>query len=225
MAWLVLSLTSAWPCPWRAGRSHVGLHGHPGVEGEALEDDGDAVQQALVGLAVVEHLALGGRDEPGEDAHDGGLAAAGRTDEADELVGLDGQVDVLQDAQGLPVPRSKDFWIPLSSRMVVSAFAVFTSMMASLVQGVAGEGQLVAALPDQAVEGDHDGRHEQAAGGQQGQVPVVGRLADGGAQAEGAQGGAVEVVVLGDDAGVPGAAGGGDPPVTGTGSWRAGRAP
>jgi hypothetical protein len=50
---------------------------------------------------VIEDLALGRRDQPGEDAHDGRLAASGRTDQTDEFVALDGQVDVLQHAQGL----------------------------------------------------------------------------------------------------------------------------
>jgi hypothetical protein len=79
----------------------VGLHRQPGIQGEGLEHDGHIVQQPFLGLAVVEHLALGGGDEAGEDPHDGGLAAAGRADEADELVALDGEVHVLQHPQGL----------------------------------------------------------------------------------------------------------------------------
>ena len=46
-----------------------------------------AVVRQLVGhvLAVEQHVSVGGDLEPGDDAHGGGLAAAGRPDEHDEL--------------------------------------------------------------------------------------------------------------------------------------------
>ncbi len=59
--------------------------GHPRVEREALEDDGDAGVQARERLAVVEDLALGRLDEAGEDAEDGRFAAARRAEQGDDL--------------------------------------------------------------------------------------------------------------------------------------------
>ena len=88
-------------------RLDVLLHRHPRVEGEALEDDGDAGVEAVQRLAVVENLAVRRLDQAGEDAQDGRFAAAGRAEQGDDLVGPDGEVDVLQDAQRRAVGQGK----------------------------------------------------------------------------------------------------------------------
>ncbi len=88
---------------------HVGLHRHPGVEGEALEHDGDAVQETLMVLAVVEDLALAGLDEAGDDAHDGGLAAC-RTARSVQTNSFRLMLRLMSAStrRGGPLPRSKD---------------------------------------------------------------------------------------------------------------------
>ena len=94
------------------GEGHVLIDGHVGVEGVVLEDHGDV---PVLGGHVVHHLAVDGqlaaadllqaRDHP----QGGGLAAAGGTDQNDELPVRDLQVEVVhrQDAllRDLQPPR------------------------------------------------------------------------------------------------------------------------
>ncbi len=75
----------------------VFANGEPGEEGEVLEDHGDAGVDALERLAAVFYDAAGRLDEAGEDAHDGGLAAAGGAEQGHDVVFLDGEVDVVED--------------------------------------------------------------------------------------------------------------------------------
>ena len=77
--------------------------GHPGIQSETLEDDRHAGIQPEQGLVVIEHFALGGPDEAGEDAQDGRFAAARGTQQRHDFVGADAQADVFQHAQRLAV--------------------------------------------------------------------------------------------------------------------------
>ncbi len=61
-----------------------------------LEDHGAVDAGAVDGPAVEQDLAATQRLQAGDDAQQGGLAAARGADEGDELVGLDVQVDRLQ---------------------------------------------------------------------------------------------------------------------------------
>ena len=81
------------------------LDGQPREEREALEHDGDPGIDSLERRPVVEDLAAGGADQAGHDAQDRGLAAAGRAEQGQHLVGPHVEGDVLEHAQGLaPVP-------------------------------------------------------------------------------------------------------------------------
>ena len=71
-------------------------HRQPGIEAVVLEDHGAVDARAVDRLAVEQDLATTQRFQPGDDAQQGGLAAARGPDEGDELVGLDIQVDRLQ---------------------------------------------------------------------------------------------------------------------------------
>jgi len=73
----------------------------PVEQGGGLEDHTVvAVEAGLAGrLAVDLQRAGAGRDEVGDEAQQGGFAAAGRADERDELAGLHLQLDILQRGQ------------------------------------------------------------------------------------------------------------------------------
>ena len=58
-------------------------------------------------LAVIEDFAVRRLDEAGDDAQDGRFAAAGRAEQGHDLVGPDGEVDVLQHAQRRAVGLGK----------------------------------------------------------------------------------------------------------------------
>ncbi len=77
---------------------HVAPDGAPLEQRRLLE--GHAVELLLPRLVRGHtgdlHLTLGGLREVGDDAQQRGLAAAGRSDQGDELPGVDREVDVLQ---------------------------------------------------------------------------------------------------------------------------------
>ena len=56
-------------------------------------------------LAVEQHLARAVLLQPGEDADQRGLAAAGGPDHAEEFAAVDLEVDVAQRLRRRPVPR------------------------------------------------------------------------------------------------------------------------
>src|SRR5690606_31690084 len=79
-------------------------------EMEVLEQDADRAasdpgQSVLVEVRNVSasdaYLAAGGPLQAGEHHHQRGLAATRRTDGGNHLAGLDGEVDILEDVQGL----------------------------------------------------------------------------------------------------------------------------
>ena len=80
------------------GKGHVLIHGHVGIERVALEHHGDI---AVLGLHVVhplaadEQIALGDILQTGHHPQGGGLAAAGRTDQHDELLVRNLQIEVV----------------------------------------------------------------------------------------------------------------------------------
>ena len=81
----------------------VAIDRHMGIEGIGLEDHGDA---PLGGRQLVDSPPADGklpgpdRLQPGDDAQQRGLAAAGGTDEDAELAVLHLQIDVVQDLDG-----------------------------------------------------------------------------------------------------------------------------
>jgi hypothetical protein len=72
-------------------------HGLPGEQPEVLEDHRDARRGAGDRLGVQPDLALSRREQPAHGAQQRRLAAAGRADDAHQLVLADLQVDVLGD--------------------------------------------------------------------------------------------------------------------------------
>ncbi len=77
---------------------HVVVHGHVRIEGVVLEDHRDVavLGRQIVDDAITDHdLAAGDLLEPGHHAERRGLAAAGRSDEDDELLVPDLEIDVL----------------------------------------------------------------------------------------------------------------------------------
>ena len=73
----------------------IGLGGTPGKERELLEHRrGERLARAP--LALEEHLPRAGGQEPGDEAEQGGLAAARGTQDGHELLGHGGEGDVLQ---------------------------------------------------------------------------------------------------------------------------------
>ncbi len=78
------------------------------------------------------------------------------------------------------------------------------------LEAVAGFGDAEERSPDEAIDGDNHQRHDDGGEQQDLELAVVGGCGDLGAEADGLQGLAFEVEVLGDDGGVPGATGGGD---------------
>src|SRR4029450_6695041 len=73
-------------------------HREPGQQGMALEDHG-AVEAGAVDLPVGDDDGAVARlGEAGQHLEDGGLAAAGMADQADELAAVDAEPDVLEHA-------------------------------------------------------------------------------------------------------------------------------
>ncbi len=81
---------------------HVLLHGEPRQQREGLEDHGGLPVAAGQPLAAEQHPALGGRDQPGDAAQQGGLAAAAAAEQGHELALGHVEVDVVEHRDGPP---------------------------------------------------------------------------------------------------------------------------
>ena len=82
---------------------HVVVDGHVRVERVGLEHHRDAAargRHVVHHLAVDLHRAAGDVLQPGDQAEQRRLSAAGRADEDDELAGMDVEVDALDDMHG-----------------------------------------------------------------------------------------------------------------------------
>ena len=80
-------------------KPHIVAHGEMRIERVGLEHHGDAAlgRRRVDDVdAIDQHLAGGRILQPGDDAQQGGLAAAGRPDENDELAVVHVEVDALQ---------------------------------------------------------------------------------------------------------------------------------
>jgi len=77
----------------------VGEHRAPRQKIVALEHEAAVAARAAHGASVERHLARAGGFEARDDAQKGGLAAARRADDRNELAALDREVDVLQRLQ------------------------------------------------------------------------------------------------------------------------------
>ena len=75
------------------------LHRQPGEEGEALEHHGDAVGGLLVGHVAHLHGPGGRGDQAGDRAQQGRLARAGAAEQAGDLAGAQGQLDIVEHQQ------------------------------------------------------------------------------------------------------------------------------
>ncbi|TXT29775.1 MAG: Phenol hydroxylase [Rhodocyclaceae bacterium] len=83
------------------GEGDVAEHRHPRHQGVALKNDA-AIQAGAFDLpAVHDDHAAAGFFEAGQNVQDGRLAAAGVTDDADELAALDPEVDVVENRRVL----------------------------------------------------------------------------------------------------------------------------
>ena len=79
-------------------KRHVLVHRHIGVQSIALEHHGDVAvlgRHVVDALAVDEHIARGNVLQAGDHAHRRGLTAARRANEDDELLVVNGEVEVL----------------------------------------------------------------------------------------------------------------------------------
>ena len=79
-------------------KRHVLVHRHVGVQSVALEHHGDVAvlgRHVVDALAVDEHVARGNVLQAGDHAHRRGLTAARGTNENDELLVVNGEVEVL----------------------------------------------------------------------------------------------------------------------------------
>ena len=79
-------------------KRHVLVHRHIGVQSIALEHHGDVAvlgSDVVDALAVDEHVARGDILQAGDHAHRRGLTAARRANEDDELLVVNGEVEVL----------------------------------------------------------------------------------------------------------------------------------
>ncbi len=74
---------------------HILLDGQPGEQRKGLEHNGGMGIHACKHIIAIQHHARGGLVQAGNDAQERALAAAGRTDEGDELSLLHAQVDIL----------------------------------------------------------------------------------------------------------------------------------
>ena len=90
----------------------------PGEQVGVLEDEPEVLERLVVALAaapdalpVGRHRARARGEQPGEDAQQGGLAAARAADQRDELAAGDGEVDVAEGVH-LPAPRLVDLVDP-----------------------------------------------------------------------------------------------------------------
>jgi len=85
---------------------HVARHGSPGKQARRLEDH-RAVRTGRRDLAVVEQKRPGGdREQPVDGVEEGGLAAAGGTDDRDELTRPDAKVHALDGDERIAGPLS-----------------------------------------------------------------------------------------------------------------------
>jgi hypothetical protein len=82
---------------------HVAENGAPLHQGRSLEDETDVALRPAHGGTVQQHLAAGGRVQPGHDLQQRALAAAAGSDQRDELARPRREPDVLQRVDGLAV--------------------------------------------------------------------------------------------------------------------------
>jgi hypothetical protein len=75
---------------------HVLLHGEPGIEGKALEDDRHAAIDVGERFAVAEDRALGRIREAGHQPQDGGLSGSRLPEERERLPFPDLEADVVE---------------------------------------------------------------------------------------------------------------------------------
>jgi len=78
-------------------------HREPGVEGEALEDDGGSAMHGVEGCAMAEDFAAGWGDEARHDAQQRRFAAPGGTEHDRDLARLDREAHVAQHHEVVPV--------------------------------------------------------------------------------------------------------------------------
>ncbi len=84
-------------------KAHIGGHRHVRIERVALEHHGDI---AILRVEIVDDAAADIKRaasdgfEPGDHPQKGGLAAAGRTDQHDELAVVDLEIDAMDDVDG-----------------------------------------------------------------------------------------------------------------------------
>ena len=72
------------------------LHSQPGEQGGLLEHHTTVGRGTIYFLAIHSHSAEGGGDETCHQAENGGLTAAGRTDEGDKFAAFHGDADVVE---------------------------------------------------------------------------------------------------------------------------------
>src|SRR3984957_6944719 len=85
-----------------------------------------------------------------------------------------------------------------------------SAILLSGLEPVSSLGECVEPSPNQAIDGHDRGSHHHSSGQQQVKIAAVGRLADGCSEADGGVDVTFEVKIFGDDARVPGSAGGRD---------------
>jgi len=122
----------------------------PGEDGVGLEDEADALRDAVEGLAVDEHLPLARRLEAGDETEGRGLAAAGRPDDGAELARRHLEGKVFERRVDGPRRRQKALanagqsdgplhcWTLWSGAVEEGSLAVFAAFLVVLVAVCAG---------------------------------------------------------------------------------------
>ena len=77
----------------------IGEHGEPGKQRKALKHHGNPIDRTAHRLAKIAHFAAGGENEPGDDAQEGGFAAARAAQQADDFILLEGQRNIVEDGR------------------------------------------------------------------------------------------------------------------------------
>ena len=80
---------------------HVLLHGQPRIQGEGLKHDRRVRVDAALRLALIQHLAVRGRVQPGDHAQQRRFAAARRAEQAHKLAGEDFEAHILHGSEQL----------------------------------------------------------------------------------------------------------------------------
>src|SRR5438105_5654635 len=190
---------------------HILEHGQPGEKGEALEYHRDLAGRPANPLAIDRDRSGGGRHETGNDAKERGLAASRASEQGDDLVVAQGEVDVLQDQVVVGFPSTIDMshaldpdkrggrshWSTRHDRRIHGSIS-------SQIDAVTADTQSVEGAPEQPVYRDDKDRHDRDPEHYTRIIARLCGLGDERAETGGSKPGVAPACNLRDDARVPG---------------------